>query len=149
MQGPFSLEHAGELGALRRTLDEAGYVQPALAETVAMEDHGRPLELAADVRAVLRRTEQAAPRIGCDRRRRATTRTIPRGCWTSGWPITNNWRSGGSVPARGGRRGGAPVPWRGAKNGVNSDGWMLLVENQTRDRLTLFPSDVCPARVCP
>lgn len=56
--GPFRLDQGDNLTALRRVLEEAGYVESALAKTVVMDAAtGRP----SDISVVLRRTAESSP----------------------------------------------------------------------------------------
>ena len=51
--GPFRLEHCPDVVLLRRMLEDRGYIQPALARTVELEDTGKPFDLRMDVIALV------------------------------------------------------------------------------------------------
>jgi len=60
-EGPFRLERCGDLTLLRRSLEEKGYTQQAVAELVDPGRPPNPLESLLDVAAVLRRTVGPLP----------------------------------------------------------------------------------------
>ncbi len=55
--GPFRLDQLGDLGPLRRALENAGYTETAVSQTVLADREGRPLDAAT----LIRRTASPSP----------------------------------------------------------------------------------------
>ncbi len=57
-RGPFRLDRCGDLTPLGRVLEDAGFDEPSVAETVQQDDSGRPIDVPACI-AVMRKLLQS------------------------------------------------------------------------------------------